>query len=131
VEQPGGDPAKAESFSMKKLLFLMVIGFGGAMLVKGGHVVITPGNQVIVAGYQVPLPDSVQNSPAMGIAASMLRTHVAPQAAAADPRAGAVQPGRPALPNVTSAAATYNANAPGAGPASNSDQLTTMAKALR
>jgi hypothetical protein len=116
---------------MKKLLFLTVIGFGGAMLVKGGHVVITPNNQVTVAGYQVPLPDSVQNSPVMGIVASMVRMQVAPQATAADQRVGPAPPARPALPNVTSAAATYNANAPSAGPANGSDQLSAVAKALR
>ena len=64
---------------MKKLLFLMVVGFGGTMLVKGGHVVITPNNQVLVAGYQVPLPDAVQSSPVMGAVASMLRTQVGPR----------------------------------------------------
>ena len=116
---------------MKKLLFLMVIGFGGAMLVKGGHVAITPNNQVVVAGYQVPLPESIQNSPVMGMVASALRAQIASQPAAADARTGLVQPARPGLPNVTSAAATYNANAPGGGPANASDQLSAVGKALR
>jgi hypothetical protein len=116
---------------MKKLLFLMVIGFGGTMLVKGGHVTITPSNQVIVAGYQIPLPESVQSSPLLGIVGSMVRLQVNPQTNAVDARYGAVQPARAALPNVTPVTNTYNANASGAGSANGTDQLSAVAKALR
>ncbi len=119
---------------MKKMLFFMVVGFGGAMLVKGGHVVITPDNQVRVAGYTVPLPPAVQNSPVMGMVTTLfmgqLGGPVQATAAAAPGR-----PGYPALPNVTSTVGTYNPNAPraaAAGPAGGaSDQLSAVAKALR
>src|ERR1700675_4463249 len=67
AEPPGGEPDKQRGRIMKKMLFLMVVGFGGAMLVKGGHVTITPENQLRVAGYNVPLPAAVQNSPVMGM----------------------------------------------------------------
>ena len=63
---------------MKKMLFLMVVGFGGAMLVKGGHVTITPENQLRVAGYNVPLPVAVQNSPVMGIITTLFMGQLAP-----------------------------------------------------
>jgi hypothetical protein len=115
---------------MKKLLFLMVVGFGGAMVVKGGYVTINPDNQIVVAGHQVPLPESVQNSPFLGVVMSMAHLPATPQPAAADARAGAVQPSRPALPSVTSVTATYNANAPRSGPANGSDQLSAAAKAI-
>jgi hypothetical protein len=123
---------------MKKILFLMVVGFGGAMLVKGGHVVVTPDNQVRVAGYNVPLPPAVQNSPVFGMITTLFMGQLGPtaQTTGAPGRPGA--PGFPAMPNVTSTAGTYNANAPAAGVprAGNpltgaSDQPTAVAKALR
>jgi hypothetical protein len=123
---------------MKKMLFLMVVGFGGAMLVKGGHVVITPDNQVRVAGYNVPLPPVVQNSPVFGMITTLFMGQLGPtaQANGAPARPGA--PGYPAMPNVTSTAGTFNGNPSAAGvpragnPATGaSDQLSAVAKALR
>ena len=118
---------------MKKLLFLLVVGFGGAMLVKGGHVTIAPDNQVRVAGYAVPLPPAVQNSPIFGMVTTLLMGQLGPtaQMTGAPARPGA--PGFPAMPNVTSTAGTYSANAPrAAGPAAGTgDQLSTVARALR
>jgi hypothetical protein len=118
---------------MKKMLFLMVVGFGGAMLVKGGHVTITPDNQVRVAGYNVPLPAAVQNSPVMGMITTLFMGQLAPatQMTGVAGRPGA--PGIPAMPNVTSTAGTYNGNAPrpAAPVAGGGDQLSAVARALR
>jgi hypothetical protein len=116
---------------MKKLLFLMVVGFGGTMLLKGGHVTITPDNQVRVAGYTVPLPEAVQNSPVMGMITTVLmgQLQTAPQTAGATSRPGTPMP--PALPNVTSAVSTYNANAASARPTQGAEQFGAAAKALR
>ena len=66
---------------MKKLLFLMVVGFGGTMLVKGNYVTISPDNQVRVAGWAVPLPASVQSSPVLGMVSTMLQGNLGPPAA--------------------------------------------------
>jgi len=116
---------------MKKLLFVMVLGFGAAMFVKNGHVTITQDKQIRVAGYSVPLPDAVQNSPLMGFVTTML-----PEAS---PTAGG-SPGaplRPMLPIVTSGTSTYNANASGSanmssrGQATGAEGLNAAAKALR
>ena len=111
---------------MKKLLFLMVVGFGGTMLVKGNYVTISPENQVRVAGWAVPLPASVQTSPIMGMVSTMLQGNLAPQ-----PASAAARPGVPAMPNVTSAVSTYNANAPRGGQPQSSDQFNAVNKALR
>jgi hypothetical protein len=113
---------------MKKLLFFMLLAFGGAMFLKGGYVSVTPDNQVHVAGWIVPLPASVQNSPVMGMLTMMARMQTAPPANA-DPRYAAAP--RPAVPVVTSAASTYNANAPATGPAQGGDQFSAVSKALR
>src|SRR5258708_11551213 len=78
AEPPGGEPDKQRGRVMKKMLFLMVVGFGGAMLVKGGHVTITPDNQVRVAGYNVPLPAAVQNSPVMGMITTLFMGQMGP-----------------------------------------------------
>jgi len=117
---------------MKKLLFLMVLGFGGAMLVKGGHVTISSDNQVRVAGYAVPLPATVQNSPVFGMVTTLLMGQLGPTAQVTSVPARPGAPGYPAMPNVTSTAGTYNANAPhAAAPVGGTDQLTAVAKALR
>src|SRR5258708_3119057 len=110
---------------MKKLLFIMLVGIGGTMLIKNGYVTIAPDNEVRVAGHPLPLPDALKNSPIMGMVTTMLMGQLpaAPQAAGAPQMAGAPQlagaaprpgapPARPALPSVTSVAGTYNANAP-------------------
>ena len=119
---------------MKKMLFFMVVGFGGAMLVKGGHVVITPDNQVRIAGYTVPLPAAVQNSPIMGMVNTMFMGQLGGPAQATAAAAPG-RPGFPAMPNVTSTAGTYNVNAPRAAAVSPvtgaGDQLSSVAKALR
>jgi hypothetical protein len=121
---------------MKKLLFLMVVGFGGTMLVKGGHVTITPDNQVRVAGYPLPLPDAVQNSPILGMIGGMMRLQAPVQAGVADPRYAVAQPARPPVPTISSVNGTYNANAPsapapGVGPAGIADTFNSVAKALK
>jgi hypothetical protein len=114
---------------MKKLLFMMVVGFGGTMLFKQGYVAITPDNQVRVAGWAVPLPPSVQASPIMGMINTLFQGNLGPQMTNAAPRPGARVP--PPLPTVTSAVGTYNANVPIAGQTQGSDQFNAVAKALR
>jgi len=113
---------------MKKLLFLMVVGFGATMAVKGHYVTVTQDNQVRVAGWTVPLPSSIQSSPIMGMLGMLVNMQASPQAGSTDTRYGAARPG---LPNVTSGTSTYNANAPVTGPAQGSDALAAVAKALR
>jgi hypothetical protein len=115
---------------MKKLLFMAVLGIGGTMFVKQ-EVSISPDSQVRVAGWTVPLPPSVQNSPVMGMVTMMARLQTTPPASPPDPRSGAAQHTRPAVPNVTSVAGTYNANAPSAGQSPGGDQFGAVAKALR
>jgi hypothetical protein len=116
---------------MKKLLFVAAIGFGAAMLVKTGQVSVTQDKQIQVAGYNVPLPDAVQNSPLMGIVLAQL-----PEAASRAGASPAAAP-RPLLPIVNSANGTFNANTPASasasysGPAAGADGLSTAAKALR
>jgi hypothetical protein len=108
------------------LLFIMVVGFGGTMLVKGNHVTISPENEVRVAGWTVPLPASVKASPILGMVGTMLQGGNL----AAQPASAAVRPGPPALPNVTSTVSTYNANAP--RPAqTQGDPFNAANKALR
>ncbi len=116
---------------MKKLLFVLVVGFGAAMLVKNGKVTVTPDKQIQVAGYQVPLPEAVHNSPIFGMVVAQL-----PQAAskvAASPGA----PVRPLMPIVSSATGSFNANASGSasasrtGPTTGADGFSAAAKALR
>jgi hypothetical protein len=115
---------------MKKLLFVMVVGFGAAMLVKNGQVTVSRENQIVVAGFAVPVPDSVQQSPIMGIVASVL-PHSAP------PSAGPVAPSRPIMPVISSASGTFDANtsgranAPAGGMATGADGFSAAAKALR
>ena len=46
---------------MKKLLFLMVVGFGGTMLLKNGYVTVAP-DQVRVAGAKAK-PATVSERP--------------------------------------------------------------------
>jgi hypothetical protein len=112
---------------MKKLLFLMVAGIGGTMLIRGGHITITPDNQIRVAGYTVPIPDSVQKSPVMGMVTTMMMGQLQ------IPAQSTGAPQRPALPSVTSAAGTYNPNVrpSSAASAPGSDGLNAAAKALR
>jgi hypothetical protein len=115
---------------MKKLLFVMVVGFGAAMLVKNGQVTITPDKQIQVAGYNVPLPDAVQNSPVLGMVLGQLP---AASRAGGSPAA----PARPVLPIVNSATGSFNANAsPSAsaargGPTTGADGFSAAAKSLR
>lgn len=115
---------------MKKLLFLMVVGFGGTMLLKGGYVTITPDNQVRVAGWAVPLPPSVQASPVMAMVGTLFQGNLGPQMTNA-PTARPGAPVPPPLPTVTSAVSTYNANPPRASQAQGTDQFNAVAKALR
>jgi hypothetical protein len=115
---------------MKKLLFMAVVGIGGFMFLKG-NVSVTPDNQVRVAGWAVPVPPDVQNSPLMAVVAMAIRLHTTPPP---DARYGAAQPGQPALPplpTVTSATATYGANVPSTGPVPGADLFGSTAKALR
>jgi hypothetical protein len=115
---------------MKKLLFVMVVGFGAAMLVKNGKVTVTPDNQIQVVGFAIPLPNAVQQSPIMGMVTGMLP-------AAAPPGAGTGVPARPMMPVVTSVSSTFNpnisgrANAPAGGMATGADGFSAAAKALR
>lgn len=115
---------------MKKLLFVMVVGFGAAMLVKSGQVTATPDNQIRVAGYLVPLPNAVQQSPIMGTIAGMLP-------ASAHAVASPAAPGRPVMPLVSSASSSFDANtsgranAPTAGMATGAAGFSAAAKALR
>jgi hypothetical protein len=102
---------------MKKLLFLMVAGFGVAMLIEAGHVTILP-DHAHVAGYAVPLPADVQNSPVMGMVTTVLKGP--PDAV---PQQGGRPGARPVLPVVASTVSTYSANRP--------DQFNGAAKALR
>jgi hypothetical protein len=116
---------------MKKLLFMALIGIGGAVFLKGGYLTVTPDNQVHVASWTVPLPADVQNSPILGMVATMAGLRTASQPNIGDPRYGATQPARPALPNVTSATSIYNPNPPAAAPTQVTDQFNAVAKALR
>jgi hypothetical protein len=121
---------------MKKLLVMMLAGIGGTMLIKNGHVTITPENNVRVVGYTVRLPDAVKNSPLMGLVMTGLMNQAGPQpltGALAGRSAAAV---RPMLPSVTSTANTYSANAPSghapnAAPTMALDQFNAVAKVLR
>ena len=115
---------------MKKLLFVMVVGFGAAMLVKNGQVTVGRDNQIVVAGFAVPVPGAVQQSPIMAIVASML-----PRSAPASADPGA--PARPVMPMVNSVSGTFDpntsgrANAPAAGMTAGADGFSATAKALR
>jgi hypothetical protein len=93
---------------MKKILFLMVIGFGGSMLFKNGYVTISPDNQVKVAGWAVPLPAAVQSSPVMGMVTTLLQGNLGPTGA----------PGKPGAAGANNPAAKA------------SDQFSAVAKAL-
>jgi hypothetical protein len=120
---------------MKKLLFLMVVGFGGTMLLKNGYVTMSPDNQIRVAGWAVPIPASVQASPVMGMVSTLLQGNLGPAATTtAQARPGAQVP--PPMPTVTSTLSTYNGNAPNgnaprAGQTQGADQYNAVAKALR
>lgn len=116
---------------MKKLLFVLVVGFGAAMMVKHGQVAVTPDKQVMIAGFHVPLPEAVQNSPVFGMVTDTL-----PQASS---RAGVAPatPARPVLPIVSSANGSFDANASGSmsgsrgGPETGAAGFSAAAKALR
>ena len=114
---------------MKKLLLVMLVGFGAAMLVKHGQVTLSPDNQLRVVGFAVPLPEAVQRSPILGLIAGMLPT--TSTVAAATPGT----PGRPAMPIVTSASNTFDANTSGGASSGNmatgADGFNAAAKALR
>src|SRR5258708_10790783 len=116
---------------MKKLLFVMVVGFGAAMLVKNGQVTITPDKQIQIVGYNVPLPDAVQNSRVLGMVLGQL-----PEASS-KPGGSPAAPVRPVLPIVNSANGSFNANTSGSasasrsGPATGADGFSAAAKALR
>jgi hypothetical protein len=123
---------------MKKMLFMAVLVIGGGSFLKS-HMVVTPNGQIFISGWAVPVPPAVQNSPIMGLA-TMLAGITTSQTGVPDPRYGTAQPVRPAMPNVTSANGTYNANtpaanglggAPGGAPGGASDQLSAVARALR
>jgi len=116
---------------MKKLLFVMVVGFGVAMLVKNGQVTVTPDKHIQVVGFSVPLPDAVQNSPVLGMVLGQL-----PEVSA---RAGGAPgaPARPVLPIVNSGTGSFNANTSGSasaargGPATGAEGFSAAARALR
>jgi hypothetical protein len=116
---------------MKKLLFVMVVGFGAAMFVKSGQVTVTADKQIQVAGYRVPLPEAVQNSPVLGMVIDQLP--LSSSRAGASPGA----PARPLLPVVSSASGSFNPNtlggasAPRGGPATGADGFSAATKALR
>ena len=110
---------------MKKLLFLVVVGFGGTMLLKGNYVTVMP-DQVRVARWSFPIPASVQASPIMGMVSTLLEGNLGPPTAGA-----AARPGGGTLPTVTSAVGTYNANPPRAGQTRGADPLSTVAGAIR
>lgn len=124
---------------MKKLLLFMVVGFGGSMLVKGGHVGITPDNQLHVSQWTFPVPAAIQSSPVYGIVTAMLvgQSQAPANNASGAAGYGSAQPMRPVLPNVTSTNGTYNANAPtnatapSLGQTPLTEQFNTVAKALR
>jgi hypothetical protein len=124
MEQPGAEQDSDRGHGMKKLLFLMVVGFGGTMLLKGNYVTITP-DQVRVAGLALPIPASIQASPIMGMVTTLFQGNLGPTTTSARPR-----PGMSALPNVTSAVGTYNANAPNTGQTQGGDQFNSVARAL-
>jgi hypothetical protein len=113
------------------MLFFIVVVLGGGAFLKN-NLTITPDNQVHIAGWAVPIPASVQSNPITAMVIMMVRMQSGPQLAPADPRyATAAQPGRPAVPTVTSANGSYNANAPSVGAGNPSDQLNAVARALR
>ena len=129
---------------MKKLLFLVMVGIGGSMLVKGNHVALTPEGEVRVLAWTFPLPAGVKSSPLMGMVALFAQPQAISAPAAPSPvgiaqaRPGAAPVAAPpALPVVTSAARTYNPNPqpnpnPSAsGPANMADQFSAVSKALR
>ena len=119
---------------MKKLLLVMVIGFGAAMLVKNGQVTVSPDRQIMVVGYPVPLPDAVQNSPVLAMMLGQLPN--APSRAGGSP-AAAAPAARPALPIVNSANGSFDPNMSGglsssrSGPATGAEGFSAAAKALR
>jgi hypothetical protein len=117
---------------MKKLLLVMLIGFGAAMLVKNGQVTVSPDRQIMVVGYPVPLPDAVQNSPVLAMMLGQLPN--APSRAGGSPASAAA---RPALPIVNSANGSFDPNVSGSlsssrgGPATGAEGFSAAAKALR
>src|SRR6185312_11058183 len=98
---------------MKKMLFMAVLVIGGGAFMKN-NLHVSPDGQVRLAGWLVPIPPSVQNSPVMGMITMMAQMQAAPHGgpqgaapqAAIDPRTGAPQAVRPAVPNVTSGTTT-------------------------
>jgi hypothetical protein len=120
---------------MKKLLFLAVLGLG-AMSLKG-NVSLTPDNQVhVFSSWAFPVPAVIQSSPLYAMVSTMMTGQLGPipqmtVTPAAPQYRTAAQPVRPALPNVTSAAGTYNANAPTPGSTSGGDPFGATSKALR
>jgi hypothetical protein len=112
---------------MRKLLFVAVVLFGGAMFLKG-NVSLTADNQLHVAAWTFPIPAAVQNSPVMGLINTMLLGRLGPAGASA--QAGAPTP--PPMPTVTTANGTYVDNRAGTGrPQQPATQFDTVAKALR
>jgi hypothetical protein len=111
---------------MRKLLFLAVVLFGGAMFLKS-NASITPDNQVRVASWTFPIPAAVQNSPVMGLVNTMLLGRLDSTGPTARP--GGATP--PSLPVVTTANGTYDANRPSTGRPQSADQFNAAAKALR
>src|SRR5258708_4862706 len=116
---------------MKKLLFIMVVGFGAALMVKNGQVTVSADKQIVIAGFPLPLPEAVQNSPVFGMVTGQLPQSSSKAGAAAGTQA------RPALPIVSSASGSSDANSSGgasasrAGPATGADGFSAAAKALR
>jgi hypothetical protein len=133
---------------MKKLLVLLLVGFGVSVIIKGNHLTVTPDGQVHLAGWAVPLPESVRSSPVMGMVSMLTQGNlqvpmgVAPPAPVGAPTQMAGTPVRPAvaapppMPVINSVNGTFNANAPvgnaaGAAPARGNDQFNAAARAFR
>jgi hypothetical protein len=115
---------------MKKMLIMAVLVAGGGMFLKN-YLVITPNGQVTVAGWNVPVPAAVKSSPLYSTVLMVAGMQASGQPAGGDPRHGAAQPSRPAMPNVTSAVGTYTSNPPSAAATGPSDQFSAVARAVR
>ena len=112
---------------MKKMLIMAVIVIGGGAYLRN-NLVVTPKGQVTVAGWNVPIPASVQSSPLYSMVTMMASMQSGPSPAAADTVHGAA---RPVLPSVSSTAGTYNPNPQTAAAGGAPDQLSAVARTLR
>jgi len=111
---------------MRKLLFFLVLMFGGAFLLKG-NVSITSDSQLRVASWTFPIPAAIQNSPVMGYVNTVLLGRLGPNEASARPGT----PTPPPLPMVNTPTGTFNANQPNTGRPQGTDPFDDATKALR